>query len=96
MYNSLRTEKNRMVFSKGNLEHPSKTFVDFMINEHSSPEVIKRILEEGYSADDMRKYLFDLKDNGWTEKFQWQKQKKWNLSIFFVQAPSHLRIIFYL
>jgi len=50
MYNSLRTEKHRMAFSKGNLQHPSKAFVDFMINEHTSPELIKRILEEGYTA----------------------------------------------
>ena len=42
MYNSLRTEKHRMAFSKGNLQHPSKAFVDFMINEHTSPEVIER------------------------------------------------------
>jgi len=83
MYNSLRTEKHRMAFSKGNLQHPSKAFVDFMINEHTSPEVIERIKGEGYTADDMRKYLFHLKDNGWIKEFQWQKQKKWSLSIFF-------------
>ena len=96
MYNSLRTEKHRMAFSKGNLQHPSKAFVDFMINEHTSPKVIERILKEGYTADDMHKYLFHLKDNGWIKEFQWQKQYKWSLSNFFVQAPSHLRILFYL
>jgi hypothetical protein len=72
-----------MAFSKGNLQHPSKAFVDFMINEHTSPELIKRIKEEGYTADDMFKYLFHLKDNGWIKEFQWQKQKKWSLSNFF-------------
>ena len=46
-----------------------------MINEHTSTELIKRIKEEGYTADDMRKYLFHLKDNGWIKEFQWQKQK---------------------
>jgi hypothetical protein len=83
MYNSLRTEKHRMAFSKGNLQHPSKAFVDFMINEHTSPKVIERILKEGYTADDMHKYLFHLKDNGWIKEFQWQKQYKWSLSNFF-------------
>ena len=52
-----------------------KAFVDFMINEHTSPKLIKRIREEGYTADDMRKYLIHLKDNGWTKEFQWKKQK---------------------
>ena len=75
MYNSLRREKHRVAFSKGNLEHPSKAFVDFMINEHTSPGKIKRIREEGYTAYDMRKYLFHLKDNGRLREFQWQKQK---------------------
>ena len=28
MYNYLRTERHRMAFSKGNLQHPSKAFVD--------------------------------------------------------------------
>ena len=59
-----------MAFSKGNLHHPSKEFVDFMINEHTSPELIKRIKKEGYTADDMLKYLFHLKDNGWIKEFQ--------------------------
>ena len=67
-----------------------------MINEHTSPEVIERILKEGYTADDVHKYLFHLKDNGWIKEFQWQKQKNEPYRIFFVQAPSHLRIIFYL
>jgi hypothetical protein len=43
-----------MAFSKGNLLHPSKTFVEFMINEHTSTELKNRILNEGYTADDMR------------------------------------------
>ena len=38
MYNSLRTDKHRVAFSKGNLEHPSTAFVDFMINERTSLE----------------------------------------------------------
>ena len=38
MYNSLRTEKHQMAFSKGNLKHPSKAFVDFMINDQTSTE----------------------------------------------------------
>ena len=93
MYNSLRTEKHRMAFSKGNLQHPSKAFVDFMKNEHTSPKVIERIEEEGYTADDMFKYLFHLKDNGWIKEFQWQKQKKWSLSNFFCSGfvtPNHI------
>ena len=69
MYNSLRTEKHRIAFSRGNLDHPSKVFVDFMINEHTSPEQIKRISEEGYASDDMRKYLLHSKDNGWIKEF---------------------------
>ena len=59
MYNSLRTEKHRMAFSKDDLYHPSKACVDFMINEHTSPEQFNRIREEGYTSNDMRKYLFD-------------------------------------
>ena len=42
MYNSLRTEKHRMAFSKGNLQHPSKAFVDFMINDQTSTEYKRR------------------------------------------------------
>ena len=58
MYNSLRTEKHRMAFSKGNLQHPSKAFVDFMINDQTSTEQENRIREEGYTALNMLKYLF--------------------------------------
>ena len=65
MYNSLRTEKHRIAFSKGNLEHPSKAFVDFMINDETPPEQINRIREEGYTALDMLKYLLHLKYNKW-------------------------------
>jgi len=76
MYNSFRTRKqHRIAFSKSNLEHPSEAFLDFMINEYTSPEQIKRIRDEEYTTDDMRKYLFHLKDNGWIRRFQWQKQK---------------------
>ena len=32
------TEKHRMAFSKGNLQHPSKAFVDFMINDQTPQE----------------------------------------------------------
>ena len=73
MYNSLRTEKHRMAFSKGNLQHPSKAFVDFMINDKTPKEQIDRISKEGYTALDMLKYLLHLKDNGWIKEFQWEK-----------------------
>jgi len=53
-----------------------------MINEHNSPEQIKRIRNEGYTADNMRKYLFHLKENGWIKEFQWQKQKNGPYRIF--------------
>ena len=85
MFNSLRTEKHRIAFSKGNLQHPSKAFVDFMINDQTLTAQIDRIKKEGYTALDMLKYLFHLKSNGWIKEFQWEKQKRqWNLSIFFV------------
>jgi len=42
LFNSLRTEKHRMTFSKSNLGHPSKAFVDFMINDQTSPQRYKR------------------------------------------------------
>ena len=58
MFNSLRTEKHRMTFSKSNLGHPSKAFVDFMINDQTSPQRYKRIREKGYTALDMQDYLF--------------------------------------
>jgi len=51
-----------MAFSKGNLQHPSKAFVDFMINDQTS-EQINRIREEGYTALDVLKYLLHLKYN---------------------------------
>jgi len=66
MYNSLRTEKHRMSISKGNLEHPSKAYVNFMINDQTSTEQINRIREEGYNSND----LFHLKDEGWIKEFQ--------------------------
>ena len=95
MYNSLRTEKHRMAFSKGNLQHPSKAFVDFMINEQTPQEQIDRIKEEGYTALDMLKYLLHLKDNGWIKEFQWEKQRyEWSLSNFFcsgsVKPENHI------
>ena len=84
MFNSLRTEKHRMAFSKGNLQHPSKAFVDFMINDQTPKAQFDRINKEGYTALDMLQYLLHLKDNGWIKEFQWQKQKcEWNLSNFF-------------
>jgi len=43
-----------------------------------------RIREERYTSNDMRRYLFHLKDNGWINEFQWDKQHHHN---FFVQAP---------
>ena len=46
-----------------------------MINEQTTPQQFKRIREEGYTGDDMRQYLFHLKDNSWIKVFQWQKQK---------------------
>ena len=78
MYNSLTKEKNRMDFSKCNLQHPSKAFVDFMINDQTLTEQINGIREEGYTSDDMRKYLLHLKDNSWIKEFTWQKQNKTN------------------
>ena len=62
-----------MAFSKGNLQHPSKAFVDFMINDQTYTEQINRIREEGYTALDMLKYLLHLKDNKWMTEFQWEK-----------------------
>ena len=83
MYNSFQTEKHRSAFSKGNLKHPSKAFVDFMINDQTSIEQVNRVREEGYTSNDMRRYLFHLKDEGWIKEFQWNKQQKhWNLSFF--------------
>ena len=38
MYNSLRTQTLRISFSEGDLDHPSKPFVDFMINEVTSSQ----------------------------------------------------------
>ena len=90
MYNSLRTEKHRMAFSNCNLEHPSKAFVDSMINEHTSTELKNCILQEGYNADDMRKKLFHLKDNGWIKEFLWQKQKKLDPINFFCSEVRHI------
>ena len=46
-----------------------------MINEQTSLQQFKRIREEGYTGDDMRHFLFDLKDKSWIKVFQWQKQK---------------------
>ena len=66
MYNSLRIEK-------GNLTHPSKAFVDFTINDQTSNEQNNRMREEGYTAIDMLKYLFHLKDNEWIQEFQLEK-----------------------
>jgi len=45
MFNSLRTEKHRIAFSKGNVKHPSEAFVDFMINDQTSTEQFNRIRE---------------------------------------------------
>ena len=66
----LRTEKHRMAVSNDNLKHTSKAFVNFMINEHTSAEQINRIREEGYTSNDMRRYLFHLKDNGWIKELE--------------------------
>jgi len=51
MYNSLRAEKHRITFSKDNLKHPSKAFVDFMINDPISTE----------QKIDMRRLLISFK-----------------------------------
>ena len=52
-----------------------------MINDQTSTEQINRIREEGYTSNDMRRYQFQLKGEGWMKEFQWDKQQhQWNLS----------------
>ena len=55
----------------GNVKSPSKVFLDFVINEHTSPRQYNRIME-GYTVLDVQNYLFHLKDSGWMKEFQWK------------------------
>jgi len=40
-------------FSKGDLNHPSKAFVNFMINDQTSTEQKNCTRKEGYTSNDM-------------------------------------------
>ena len=59
-----------MAYSKGYLKHPSKAFVDLMINEQTS-EQFNHAREEGYASNDMRRYLFHFKDKDLIKEFSW-------------------------
>jgi hypothetical protein len=83
LYNSLRTEEEKIAFSDGNLKHPSKAFVDFHLNKKTPSIIRKRMKEEGYTADDMRKYLIELVTRGRIREYDWIIKKNWTLSTFF-------------
>jgi len=46
-----------------------------MINDQTSSEQKYRIREEGYTSNDMRRYLFHLTYEGLIKENQWEKQK---------------------
>jgi hypothetical protein len=84
LYNSLRTVAEREALSDGNMEHPSLSFVRMFKNERSSPTVLKRINEEGYTGEDIRQYLHSLFQRGIIKRYRWKPlHNNWQLSNFF-------------
>jgi hypothetical protein len=83
MYNSLRTNEEKIAFSDGNLKHPSKAFVDFHINTTTPETTRTRMINEGYNADDMRKYLIELVARKRIREYDWIFRKNWSFSTFF-------------
>jgi hypothetical protein len=81
MYNSFRTQEERFAFSDGDLEYPSKAFVNFMSNK--SPEIRHRIINEGYISQDMMQYLRELIARGRIREFDWIHKKNWAFTTFF-------------
>ena len=41
MYNSLRSREERVAFTDDNLDHPSRAFVEFMLNDRTPPFEMK-------------------------------------------------------
>jgi hypothetical protein len=84
LYNSLRTVAEREALSDGNLEHPSLAFVRMFKNEQSSPTLLKRINEEGYTGEDIRQYLHSLFQRKIIKRYRWKPlHNNWQLSNFF-------------
>ena len=78
---SLQKQKHRMAFKKGYLDHQSKTFLDFMINEFTSPQRYMRIREEGYDCSLYERLLISFK-RPWLDKRISRQKNDSNLSIF--------------
>jgi hypothetical protein len=83
MYNSLRSREERVAFTDDNLDHPSRAFVEFMLNDRTPPEIGTRIMKEGYTAEDMMLYLRELIARGRIRAYDWIPKKGWSFSTFF-------------